>query len=225
MPDEPKEEEKEVVPIKILAKPEAALRAFLSAPDWRTRAKYVLNPEENAKDMELYYKLLPDGEIAFKSVTVQDSRKEAGSQAEEYHIYQVVTEQAPAGFPVAVVLRDGEWKVDWGTFAEFHGDLFSRFAKGEGGPKAGFHLVLRLTNFAPKHEGFTAFRLDPPLPGRDLYGYVPTNSELHQRLTECTSWGKPGQALLRLQRNTGKDGKIWIEITGIQVEGWWSRSD
>jgi hypothetical protein len=179
--------------------------------------------------MEWYYQEggEPDGEIAVKSVTLQDSRKDAGS-GEQYHIYQVVTEKSPAGFPVAVVMQDGNWKVDWGNFAEFQGDHFDRFAKGEGDPKGTFHVLVRLTNFAPTREGFAAFRIDPPMPGRERYGFVAAGSELQERLNEHTAWGKPGQVLMRLQRHDGKDGKDekpWLEITGIQMADWWSRSE
>ncbi|WP_367871450.1 hypothetical protein [Luteolibacter sp. Populi] len=219
-PDKPDEPADEGPPLKILAAPEAALKAFLLAPDWHARLKHVANPEEMAEVMKGYYAEEHDGPINPLSVAVQESRDDSAG-VPDFYIYLVTTGQAPEGFPVAVMNREGGWKVDWGSFVEFHDDHFSRFAGGQAGDKGAFHLLVRITNFAPKREGFTAFRLDPPLPDRDRYGFVPTGSELHEMLKKSTDWGKPGHAVLRLMRHPGEDGKNWLEITELLATEWW----
>lgn len=224
-PVEEPEKEEEAPPLKIIAAPEAALKAFLSAPDWRERARHVLQAEETAVLMESYHSEMPDGPVKTLSMKFNDSHGEEGREP-VFHSYRVATEAHPGGFPVAVVRTEQGWKVDWRSFVEFQDDHFSRFAGGQGGETGKFHLVVRVTNFAtPTIEGFSAFRLDPPMEGRDRYGFVPTDSELHRLLAAAAKPGHPAFAVMELKRHPAEGGKNWLEVTSIVAPNWWPESE
>ena len=72
---------------------------------------------------------------------------------------------------------------------------------------------------------FTAFRLDPPMEGRDRYGFVPTDSELHRLLAAAAEPGHPAFAVLELKRHPAEGGKNWLEITAIVAPNWWPESE
>ncbi|MCW1926370.1 hypothetical protein OKA05_27715 [Luteolibacter arcticus] len=210
-------------PIKVIAAPEAALKAFLSAPDWRSRAKHTLHGDRLLKKMEAYHTDTPDGPTKTLSLTV-DASHDDPEKGTNLFTYRVGTETHPKGFPVAILQTPDGWKVDWETFVEFRDDHFRRFATGEGSDIGAFHLVVRNTHYfgAPFSgiDKLTAFRVDPPLLERDQYAFVPTGSELHKTLAAATEWGHPCPAVLQLARKKQPDGKTHLEITSILAPNW-----
>jgi hypothetical protein len=210
-------------PLRLLAAPEAALKAFLSAPDWQARAKLVLDAERVAAKMELYHSEAPDGPTAALSLSA-DAAHDEDVQGPRLVTYRVATEAAPAGFPVAVVETPAGWKVDWESFIEFRDDHFRRFAAGEGSAEGAFHLMVRNTHYFgepfPGSDKLTAFRVDPPLPDREQYAFVPTGSELHKTLAAATEWGRPCTPVLELVRKEHAPGKTHLEITRIAAPNW-----
>jgi hypothetical protein len=212
-------------PIKVIAAPEAALKAFLSAPSWEERAKHSLLSENTADQMRSYYSQMPDGAVKALRVKLNDSHGKDGEEP-VFYSYLVSTEAHQEGYPVAVVRTTEGWKIDWGSFVEFEDDHFSRFAGGQGGDTGKFHLLVRMTNFAtPRIEGYSAFRIDPPMPGRDRYAFVPTDSELERILRAAATPGHPASAVLELKRHPTEGGKNWLEITAIVAPNWWPESE
>jgi hypothetical protein len=223
-PEEISPAEPEPPRIKVIAAPEAALKAFLSAPDWRSRAKHVLHAERLLKKMEAYHADVPDGPTTVLSLSVIDtSQDDAGKKA---HLFTclVGTEAYPKGFPVVTVQTPEGWKVDWESFVEFRDDHFRRFAAGEGSDAGAFHLFVRNTHYFgapfPGGDKLTAFRVDPPMPERDQYAFVPTGSDLHKTLADATEWGHPLPLVLELSRKKHADGKTHLEITSILAPNW-----
>jgi hypothetical protein len=211
-------------PIKEIAAPEAALKAFLSAPDWQSRAKHVLHPERVSKKMEAYHADVPDGPTTALSLAVIDtSQDDAGKEAHLF-TYLVGTETYPKGFPVVIVQTPEGWKVDWESFVEFRDDHFRRFAAGEGSDAGDFHLFVRNFHYFgapfPGSNKLTAFRVDPPMTERDQYAFVTTGSDLHKTLAAATEWGHPLPLVLGLVRKKHADGKTHLEITSILAPNW-----
>jgi hypothetical protein len=212
-------------PIKIIAAPEAALKAFLSAPTWQERTKHSLLSESTANQMKSYYSQMPDGAVKVMRIKLNDSHGEEGEEP-TFYSYLVSTETHAEGFPVAVVRTQEGWRVDWGSFVEFEDDHFSRFAGGRGGDTGKFHLLVRMTNFAaPAIKGYSGFRIDPPMPGRDRYAFVPTDSDLERILRAAATPGHPASAVLELKRHSVEGGKNWLEITSIVAPNWWPESE
>jgi hypothetical protein len=210
-------------PLKIIPAPEAALKAFLAASDWKSRALHVLHPAETTAKMESYHATAPDGPTAYTSLRA-DAAVGDGENKTRLLSYLVVTEALPDGFPVALVETADGWKVDWETFVEFRDDHFGRFAAGQGGEAGAFHVLVRNTHYFgepfPGSEQLTAFRLDPPLPDRNHYAFVPTGSELHKTLAGVTEWGRPFTPVLQLVRKQHGDRKFHLEIESILAPHW-----
>jgi len=221
---QPGEKPANEVPLKVIAAPEAALKAFLSAPDWHARLNLVLNPEAAARAMESHYATFPDGPVAALGVEVHEAHEVEDGET-HFYTYLVKTADQPEGIPAAVVKTEGGWKVDWATFVEFQNQHFSRFAGGEGGDEGSFHLLVRVTHYFgksfPEIEGFTAFRVDPPMPERSRYAFVKTDSKSHGMLNQATGWGKPCFPVLQLKRHPAPEGGNWLEITEVLAPNWW----
>ncbi|MEX0741225.1 MAG: hypothetical protein WD079_00410 [Phycisphaeraceae bacterium] len=62
--------------------------------------------------------------------------------------------------------------------------------------------------------------LDPPLPDRNHYAFVPTGSELHKTLAGATEWGRPCSPVLQLVRKSHGDRKFHLEIEAILAPNW-----
>jgi hypothetical protein len=209
--------------LKIIPAPEAALKAFLTAPDWKSRALHVLHPETTVDKMESYHATTPDGPTPILSLHA-DATDDGRKEGRRLLSYLIATEAQPAGFPVAVVETPDGWKIDWETFVEFRDDHFGRFAAGQGGETGAFHVLVRNTHYFgepfPGSDQLTAFRLDPPLPDRNHYAFVPTGSELHKTLAGATEWGRPCSPVLQLARKSHGDSKFHLEIEAILAPNW-----
>lgn len=222
-PETAPEPEKKPEPVKASALAETALRAFLDAPDWTTRSSYVLFPEKIRALMEDYSHKVPDGPTPFKSLAVQNSYtdKKTGNTL---FIFEVVTEQHPSGFPVAVSETPKGWNVDWKAFIEFRDDLFKVFADGPDGQTGRFHLIVspppstRAAN--TENEHFASYLLDPPLSGRQRLAYVRKSSEAHAALAAATANGTMFTPVLELEKQKTPDGKSYLEITKIVATDW-----
>lgn len=210
-------------PVKVIPAPEAALMAFLAAPDWKSRALHVLHPEETTPKMEAYHATAPDGPTAYLSLHAKASEGDGEKDARLLG-YLVVTESHPEGLPIAVVETPAGWKIDWDTFIEFRDDHFGRFAAGQGGDTGAFHVLVRNTHYFgepfPGSEQLTAFRLDPPLPDRNQYAFVATGSELHKTLAGVTEWGRPFAPVLQLVRKPHGERQFHLEIESIVAPNW-----
>ena len=206
-----------------LPAPEAALRAFLVAPDWKSRARHVLRPAETTPKLEAYHATAPDGPTAFVSLRADASRG-GGEKDARLLSYLVATAQNPDGYPVALIETAEGWKVDWETFIEFRDDHFGRFAAGQGSESGAFHVLVRNTHYFgepfPGSDRLTAFRLDPPLPDRNHYAFVATGSDLHKALAGATEWGRPCAPVLQLARKPHGDSKFHLEIEAILAPNW-----
>ncbi len=91
-----------------LSAPEAALRAFLAAPDWKSRALHILRPAETTPKLEAYHATAPDGPTAFVSLRADASRG-GGEKDARLLSYLVATEQNPDGYPVALIETAEGW--------------------------------------------------------------------------------------------------------------------
>lgn len=206
--------------LKVISAPEAALKAFLSAPDWRARLKHSLHPATTGPKMEVYYTDFPDGPIKATSIKAhpkQDDRESGIKLA----TYNVATEAHPSPISVALLETKEGWKVDWETFVEFENDHFEKFAAGEGSNVGDFHVVVRTTEFAkfPGGENMTAYRLDLPW-SESHFGYVETGSTTHRSLAAATRPGNPSMPVLQLTRRRTAEGKTYLEINGIVAGNW-----
>ena len=215
--------EEKPAPVKASAAAEATLKAFLDAPDWSTRAAYVLSPESVRTAMEAYSHKVPDGPTPYQSISIQNSYTDKIT-GNTLFIYQVITAAHPTGIPVAVAETDSGWLVDWQTFVEFRDGLFQSFAQGPVDKTGRFHLIVSMPP-APRaanteNEHFSSFLLDPPFPGHQQIAYVKKTSEVHATLIAATSNGAIFTPVLEVAKRKTPDDKTYLEITSIIAHDW-----
>lgn len=214
------------VPQKASALAEAALKAFLDAPDWAVRSAHVLRSGEIRSAMEEYSRRQPDGPTSWRSVSVENSYTDKTTGFTLF-IFKVTTELHPSGFPVAVAESESGWNVDWESFVEFRDDHFRVFADGPPERSGRFHVLVstpsesRAANTANEH--FASFLLDPPLPGRQKLAYVRKDAEILPQLAAATANGGIFTPVIELAKRRTPDGKTYLEITGIVKNDWLPR--
>ncbi len=208
---------------KASAMAEAALKAFLEAPDWAARSAHVLRSEALRPVMETYSRQKPDGPTPYRNIAVENSHMDRKTGYTIF-IFSVVTELHPSGFPVAVAETPAGWSVDWESFVEFRDDQFRAFADGPAERGGSFHLVVRQPPAEraanTENEHFSSFLIDPPLPGRQRMAYARKGTDTHAALIRATADGASFWPVLELAKRKAPDGRTFLEITAMKADNW-----
>ena len=215
---------------EVLDQPDAetALRSFLEAPDWQTRGRHVLSPDEVLPAMEKHAAAHGDGPIATTSVKLLEV---AGIT----HIFKVCTPAIPEGFPVAVTGTDEGPMIDWDSFIGFHEDHLRKFLDGPSPASGSFDLLVKPEAVTEEDKAslFLRYRLMVPMPGREVVAWVRKGSDAHAKLLAIFdgSGGFDQETIARLSetgvpltltlaKRTTHDGKTFVEIEEFRSVGW-----
>lgn len=220
----------EPAPIPDPARPtaEATLRAFLEAPDWKTRGERVLDPDVILPALEKYAAQAGDGPFATTSVRFLE-------QTGHTHLFKVCTPAIPEGFPVAVTETTEGPMIDWESFIGFHDDHFRKFLEGPPGKSGIFDLLVKPETATPDDPAahFVRYRLSVPMPGRETVAWIPKESVALARLRaifdgsggfdkatvdQLMETGIP--LVLALEKKKTNDGRDYIEIKDFVAIGW-----
>ena len=210
-------------PAKASAAAEAALRAFLEAPDWAARRSDVLVPEKIRGAMEAYSRSVPDGPTPFQSLAVKQSHLDPQTGRTLY-IFFVATGQFPAGIPVAVQETTAGWLVDWQTFVEFRDGLFQQFVAGPVDRSGTFHLVVttpptqRAAN--TENEHFSSFLLQPPLAATPQLAFVRKTSEAFKTFQAALGGGGLFTPVLEVVKRKTAAGESYFEVLKVAATDW-----
>lgn len=207
---------------------EATLRAFLEAPDWKTRGERVLDPDVILPALEKYAAQAGDGPFATTSVRFLE-------QTGHTHLFKVCTPAIPEGFPVAVTETTEGPMIDWESFIGFHDDHFRKFLEGPPGKSGIFDLLVKPETATPDDPAahFVRYRLSVPMPGRETVAWIPKESVALARLRaifdgsggfdkatvdQLMETGVP--LVLALEKKKTNDGRDYIEIKDFVAIGW-----
>lgn len=207
---------------------EATLRAFLEAPDWKTRGQRVLDPDVILPALEKYAAQAGDGPFATTSVRFLE-------RTGDKHLFSVSTPSIPEGFPVAVIETTEGPMIDWESFIGFHDDQFHHFVKGPSGRSGIFDLLVKPEPEAADEAAahFVRYRLSVPMPGRETVAWIPKESVALARLRavfdgsggfdkatvdRLAETGIP--LVLALEKKKSNDGREYIEIKDFVAIGW-----
>lgn len=207
---------------------EATLRAFLEAPDWKTRGERVLDPDVILPALEKYAAQAGDGPFATTSVRFLE-------QTGHTHLFKVCTPAIPEGFPVAVTETTEGPMIDWESFIGFHDDHFRKFLEGPPGKSGIFDLLVKPETATPDDPAahFVRYRLSVPMPGRETVAWIPKESVALARLRaifdgsggfdkatvdQLMETGIP--LVLALEKKKTNDGRDFIEIKDFVAIGW-----
>jgi hypothetical protein len=226
--EEPLVIEEKPEPVTVAAAAEAALRAFLNAPDWASRSAYVLFPEKVRGAMEAHSHEFPDGPTPFTSIAVKQTQIDENS-GHTLFIFFVSTEAFPTGIPVAVQETPGGWLVDWQAFVEFRDQLFQKFADGPADRTGRFHLIVSPppAERAAKteNEHFVSFLLSAPLDQAPQIAFVKKASEFFETFQSATATGGFFTPVLEVAKRQTADGKNYLEVLRVTATDWLPRVD
>jgi len=210
-------------PKKVVAEAEATLRAFLEAPDWKTRSSYVLSADTLRPKMEIYAKNNSDGPTPFESFAVKHSQVDEKSGS-TLLVFQVDSSAAPAGIPVAVLETTSGWLVDWESFVEFRDDHFKHFTEGPSDLVGEFHLIVSnpppSADIPQENENFGSYLVAPPLPDRQRTAFVKKSNPAYAALKAATAEGHIFTPVLEVSKRSLPDGRGYLEILSIKATDW-----
>lgn len=207
------------------------LDAFLRAPDWETRVKYVYRGESLRPAMEEYYKKydMVNYSRYSKLLFQMEADKELGGP---YWVYLISTSDTEQGFPLIIREEDGLLKVDWESFSEFEDRHFVQFQRGAIASPRTFRLVVERVSdyYGSDRNGFETlddyyvYQVNPPY--GDLnefsdYAFVKMDSEIAKRLDEVVGLGEqPLAVIVTISQEAFSHGVKHLVITDYVTEGW-----
>lgn len=202
---------------------EAALKAFLDAPDWMTRSTYVLHSGRVRSIMETYSHRIPDGPTKFTDIKRQDAFLDQKTGT-SYYVFYVFTDKHPHGIPTVVAETKSGWLVDWEAFVEFRDDQFKAFAEGPTGQSGRFHLLVSLPP-SPRaanteNEYFSSFLIGPPGTDAARIAYVRKNTEAFAKLSDPLKENEVFAPVVELAKRATPDGKTFLEVTSVIAPRW-----
>ncbi|MDF1860113.1 MAG: hypothetical protein P1U87_07860 [Verrucomicrobiales bacterium] len=214
-----------------LGKTHDLLDAFLRAPDWETRVKYVHGGESLRPAMEEYYKKwnMRTYDRFSKQLFQMEEDVEMGGP---YWVFLVSTSDEDQGFPVIIRVEDGNLKIDWEIYSEFEDRHFVQFQKGAIASPHTFRLVVERVSdyYGSDRNGFTnlddyyVYQINPPY--GDLnefsdYAFVKNDSEIAKKLDEVVGLGEqPLAVIVTLSQDSFDHGVKHLVITEYVTEGW-----
>lgn len=206
---------------------QAALDAFLGAPDWQARSTFVLSPDEIRPAMEKHAKENGDGPIPASAIQLLEATPPV-------FVFKVCTKAMPDGFPVPVMLTDEGPKVDWEAFVAFNDDHFRKLLVGPPDQSGILNLLVKPETGAEPSPHWTRYRLSVPMPDREATAWVRKDSVALAQLKSIFD-GENGlnkETVDKLVAETGiplrlaitkrrtNDGREFIEVTDMVAIGW-----
>ena len=214
-----------------LGKTHDLIDAYLRAPDWETRSKYVYQGESLKPAMEEYYKKWPDRRLDRYShqLYAMESDVEFGGP---YWVYLISQSDDDQGYPFIIRVEDGNLKVDWESHSEFFDQHWVKFQQGGIAVPHTFRVAIERVSdyYGPDRDQFEnlgdyfVYKINPPYGGDDEfmeYAFVKKDSELAARLDEDAGLGEEALAvMLTLDHEQFPHGEKHLVVRDYVSEGW-----
>ncbi len=205
--------------------------AFIKAPDWQTRVKYVYQGESLRAAMEDYYQKWPDEKIEKFSLQLFQMEQDV-SLGGPYWVYLVSTSDTDYGFPIIVRTEDGNLKLDWEIYSEFRDRHFVRFREGYLSRPSTFRVVIERVSdyFGTDRANFkdlatyNVYQVKPPYGEPDEfseYAFVKKDSPLAKKLDAVVGLNdEPLAVMVTIDEKLLDHGTKHFVITDYLTEGW-----
>ncbi|NRB72772.1 MAG: hypothetical protein HRU46_00275 [Verrucomicrobiales bacterium] len=218
-------------PDDLLGRTHDLLDAYLRAPDWETRMKYVYRGDSLRPSIEEYYQKWPFKQLGtFSKVLFQmEPNKEIGGP---YWVYLISTSDNDSGFPMIIREEDGLLKVDWEVFSEFQDEHFVKFLAGDIPSPHTLRVVINRVSdyYGPDRDGFTnlddyfVYQVNPPYGGLNefsTYAFVKKDSPIAARFEEVVSLNEDALAvIITMEEKAFPHGINHYVVTDYITEGW-----
>jgi len=215
------------MPNGILGPPRKAVQDFFQADNWQKRAKFVYNGDALQSKMAAYYKDQPDvGILNYRLDFFHTEQHEPTGYG--VFVFFVTFEGEPDGFPMIVVEKNNEYKVDWELFTEFKDRAFKQFVETKPTAAEPFRLVLQRVNYwesdrdqIPNIDSYLCFQVDPPYPGFRVHAFVAKDSEIGKSLAGRLLWQTdPLAAEVVMRWAKFENGRAYPTIDRVVSETW-----
>ncbi len=221
--DDPLAPSPELAQPSLLNEPRAALKAFLSAPNWQARAKLTQHGENLLQEMRDYYANHADGPIKAASIDYLTSTTTPNGKS-RFHLFNVDCGNDHA-FPVSVESMAGGFKVDWRSFVEFKDLQLPKFFEKYTTQPATFHVVLHRTHYfgtdVPNPERKICLTVEPPVPNYPNTVWVDDNStDLISKLGDRAQFGSTSYPVVSLRWVKEKNGSAYVTLYEIVADNW-----
>ena len=210
-----------------LAKPAAALAAFLAAPTWQERLKHTLAPDKMRPIMESYYKVAKDGPIVPEAVEFTRAVPTEADPKRKYYAFVVFVQGVEGAIPVSVEDTPKGCLVEWRSFVEGHDRLLEKFYAGYRAEPDEFRVLLRRTHYfekdVPVQDQKLVFEIQPPTTNCAFYAWLDKSSNAygkHFASGERAGWDATSLVVVRLQWVREESGVEWVRIADIVAEDW-----
>ena len=202
---------------------EAALRAFLTSPDWTTRSANVLNQDQVRPLMESYSMADNDGPTPFTSISLKLSRISKTPNSDAF-VFLVMTDDHPAGIPVPVVETPSGSKVNWSAFIELKDRKFEKFSQEPEDSEGTFHLFVtaqRLERAAVSDNQFYAsFMIQAPSDAKPRIAFVLRSAPGYPVLKNRTANRRVFAPVLDVVKRKTPEGQDYLEVVNIRKNDW-----
>ena len=223
----------------ILVKPRQALDAFLAAPNWKQRIKYVTGGQALTGEMKTYYTQYTDGSLEPVSINWTLNDKDP-SGAEIYVFTTSFDVEGNDGlihldFPTVVEGRNGNYTVNWHSFVEFKDRHLHQFVNKRTFDKPQtFHVIAVRSHYFdgdPELEAklasgeFVCVRADSPNPDDGTIAFLDTKEKSCAAMAANLVWEKAagGQfdtPLVELCWKKTAAGAPYVAITKVLGDKW-----
>ena len=207
------------------------IEAFLDAPNWSERVKYIYQGESIKPAVEEYYKKWPDTKLERYSLQFFLIEEDASS-GQPYWMYLMSTSDDEEGIPVLVRIENGNLKVDWEIFSEFQDRHYVKFMEGGIASPHTLRLVCERQSdyYGSDRDGFTdlkdylVFKVFPPY-GDDTAlaenAFVKKGTPLAEKLSNTIGLGdEPLGVIVTLDHFAFPHGIKHLIIKDFITEGW-----
>lgn len=207
--------------------------AFLKAPNWKERLKWVYRGAEKDADIAKYYQEWRDfsyDEYSLKLFSMELDPKYGGP----FWVYQVgkTNNDDSQSFPIVIREEGGNLKIDWDIFSEFKDRHYVEMIEERLPLPGNFRVVAERVKKFPgedadsfsEREQYDCFKIIPPYGGYDVfakYAFAEKKSDVGEELLEKLGMNDDALALiLALDRKEFSNGKSHYVITKVIEEGW-----
>jgi hypothetical protein len=207
----------------LLTEPRASLKAFLTAANWKERAKFTQHAQELQREMKEYYTDHADGPIKADSIDYLTSQPTPDGKS-RFHLFQVECGEG-YGFPVSVESMDGSFKVDWRSFVEFKDLQLPKYFEKYSSEPATFHAVLHRSHYfgsdVPDQDDKICFAVEPPVTGYANFVWVDKSStDIINKLGERAEFGFISYPVISLRWVKEKNGAAYVKLFQIVADNW-----
>jgi hypothetical protein len=203
------------------------VRQFLEASTWRDRVSLVETEGDPEAVLSAFYQKNPDLPVKdYRLDFFHTDESAAGGVAA--HIFFLTFANETDGFPVMVLERKGQFRVDWPLYVEFRERAFQRFVEEMPPTPGRFRVVLQRVTYSesdrdeiPGLDQFLCYKIDPPYPGMTRFAFVDKEKPIGKQMAREISWeADPLAAEVQLKWETFPGGKRYLTVEQLVSTSW-----